>query len=59
VDIDFTLVCAAIGIHRRFQLRYWDSLIVAAARRSGCTEPLSEDLSHGQDYDGVKVVNPF
>jgi predicted nucleic acid-binding protein len=42
VDIDFALVRAAIGIHRRFQLRYWDSLIVAAAGRSGCTEILSE-----------------
>jgi predicted nucleic acid-binding protein len=59
VDVDFALVCAAIGIHRRFQLRYWDSLIVAAASRCGCAEVLSEDLSHGQDCDGVKVINPF
>jgi predicted nucleic acid-binding protein len=41
------------------ELRYWDSLIVAAARRAGCPEALSEDLSDGQDYGGVIVVNPF
>jgi predicted nucleic acid-binding protein len=29
------LVTAAIGIHRRFQTRYWDSLIIAAARQQG------------------------
>jgi predicted nucleic acid-binding protein len=59
VNVDFDLVCAAIRIHRRFQLRYWDSLIVAAARLGGCTQILSEDLNHGQDYDGVTVSNPF
>jgi len=25
----------------------------------GCSEVLSEDLSHSQDYDGIVVVNPF
>lgn len=59
VPIDYDLVCAALGIHQRFQLRYWDSLIVAAAREAGCIELLSEDLNHGQSYDGVLVVNPF
>ena len=36
VNVDYDLVCAAIRIHRRFQLRYWDSLIVAAAQLGGC-----------------------
>jgi predicted nucleic acid-binding protein len=59
VDVDYELACAAIGIHRQFQLRYWDSLILAAATRCGCAEVLSEDLSHEQDYGGVRVTNPF
>jgi predicted nucleic acid-binding protein len=25
----------------------------------GCTHVLSEDLSDGQDYGGVRVTNPF
>jgi len=48
-----------LDLHERFQLRYWDALIVATAKLSGCTRVLSEDLNAGQDYDGVTVVNPF
>ena len=32
--------------------------ILAAAKAARCQQLLSEDLNHGQDYDGV-VVNPF
>lgn len=59
ISVDYDLVCTAIRIHQRFQLRYWDSLIVAAARLGGCAQILSEDLNDGQDYDGVTVSNPF
>jgi predicted nucleic acid-binding protein len=59
VTIDTALVLAAIENHRKFQLRYWDALIVAAAKQGGCAELLSEDLNDGQDYDGVRVRNPF
>jgi predicted nucleic acid-binding protein len=44
---------------QRFQLSYWDSTIIEASRAMGCTEVLSEDLSDGQDYAGVRVTNPF
>ena len=54
-----SLVKEAVATHQRYQLSYWDSLIVAAARDAGCTEIHSEDLSDGQDYGGVVVVNPF
>jgi predicted nucleic acid-binding protein len=33
--------------------------IVLTARALGCTHVLSEDLSDGQDYGGVRVINPF
>ncbi len=49
----------ALEIKQRFQVSYWDANIIAAARITGCREILSEDLGHGQDYGGVKVVNPF
>jgi predicted nucleic acid-binding protein len=32
---------------------------LAAARASGVKELLTEDLNHGQNYGGVRVVNPF
>jgi predicted nucleic acid-binding protein len=53
------LVRAAIGVHERFQLSYWDAAILAAAKQMGCSAVYSEDLNAGQDYDGVTVVNPF
>ena len=43
----------------RFSLSYWDSTILAAARESGCDTVYSEDMSDQQDYDGLRVVNPF
>jgi len=32
---------------------------VAAAQELGATTLYSEDFSDGQDYDGVRVINPF
>jgi predicted nucleic acid-binding protein len=43
----------------RFGLSWWDALIVAAARLAECSHLLTEDLQHGQDLDGLRVVNPF
>lgn len=49
----------ALEIRARWQLSYWDAAIVAAAQVVGCDALLTEDLQHGQEYDGVRVVNPF
>jgi len=53
------LVLEAVELTVRYKVSDWDAAIIAAARRLGCDVLYSEDLSHGQDYDGVKVVNPF
>jgi predicted nucleic acid-binding protein len=58
-SIEPSLVRDAISIHQRYQLRYWDSLIIATAKRMKCVEVLSEDMADGQDYGGVVVRNPF
>jgi predicted nucleic acid-binding protein len=50
---------AALTARERFGISYWDAAIIEAARALGCDAILSEDLSHGRDYDGVEVVNPF
>ena len=50
---------AGVSISRRFKLSYWDGAILAAARACGCDAVYTEDLSDSQDYDGVRVVNPF
>ena len=49
----------AVLISQRFGLSYWDGAILAAARSTGCDAVYSEDLSHDQDYDGLRVINPF
>lgn len=36
-----------------------DAAIVEAASAMSCSELLSEDLANGQDYGGVRVINPF
>lgn len=59
VEIDRQLVERAIETHRRYEIAYWDALIIAAAERAGCVEVLSEDLNAGQRYGGVVVTNPF
>ena len=59
VAIDADLVSAAISGSRDWQLSYWDALIVAAAASVGCTRLLTEDLSDGATYAGVRVENPF
>lgn len=53
------IVRAALGTRQRFKISYWDAAIIEAARALGCREALSEDLSDGEDYEGVVVVNPF
>ena len=53
------VMAAALETCRRFQLSYWDAAVIEAARELGCDVVLSEDLSHGQEFDGVRVVDPF
>jgi predicted nucleic acid-binding protein len=59
VELSITLMQTALYLKDRYQTSYWDAAILAAASQSGCSELLSEDLSSGQTYDGVRVVNPF
>ena len=49
----------ALEITARFQVSYFDALILAAARLAGCAVVFSEDLHAGQDYGGIRVENPL
>ena len=40
-------------------LSLWDAMILAAAQASNARVLYTEDLNHGQDYGGVRAVNPF
>jgi len=58
-EIDFEIVLAALSTRHRYRISYWDAAIIEAARAAGCDVVLSEDLNRGQDYGGVRVMNPF
>ena len=52
-------VLEAIDLESRYQISFWDALIVQAAQVSGAEVLYSEDLSDGQRYGSVRVTNPF
>ena len=57
--IDHQLVRIAIEYSSRFAISYWDAAILAAAEALGAGTVYSEDLSAGQRYGRVRVINPF
>lgn len=59
IDNDRALLTAAFEVQTRWRLSFWDALIVAAAQRSGAPTLWSEDMSDGQRYGSVTVVNPL
>ncbi|MGD0859152.1 MAG: PIN domain-containing protein [Terracidiphilus sp.] len=57
--IDLGDILAAIGMHRLHGFSLWDALVLRMAKQSGCRILLSEDMQHGREIDGVRIVNPF
>jgi predicted nucleic acid-binding protein len=59
VKVDGTILERGWKLQDRYQLSFWDALIVAAAKASGCRYLLTEDLQTHQDLDGILVISPF
>jgi len=59
LDLDLAMVNRAIDTHVRYDLSYWDALILAAAERAECRQVYSEDFNHKQIYNDIIVINPF
>ena len=53
------LYAKTLALRARWQLSFYDALIVAAALEAGCKRLLSEDLQHGQRIEGLRIENPF
>ena len=49
----------AMDSYERHNLQFFDQLLIATARRVGCTVLISEDMQHECIYDGLTVLNPF
>jgi predicted nucleic acid-binding protein len=59
VVANLDMVLAAVHLHKRYLLSFWDGLILQAAKSAGCTQLLSEDLQHDFKLDDLVVHNPF
>lgn len=57
--IDQPTIETAWALESRYQLNYWDALMVAAAQHMGCQWLLTEDLQHDQQIEKLRIVNPF
>ncbi len=49
----------SLRIAQRYTISTWDAMIVHAAASLGAEVLWTEDLNHGQIYEGVPVRNPF
>jgi predicted nucleic acid-binding protein len=52
-------ILEALDLEARYQVSFWDALVLHAAQTSGADVLYSEDLSDGQTYGSVRVTNPF
>ena len=53
------LVLRALDLRRIYALQFFDALIIAGAERANCDTVYSEDMTDGERYGNVTVVNPF
>ena len=59
IDSDVALVGAAIEKSIQHQLSIWDAMVIEAAIRAGVDTLYTEDLTHGQRFGAVRVIDPF
>ena len=60
VPVSQRIVFDAMARVRSASLSLWDALVVETALASGCSILLTEDLQHGQVFEGrLTVENPF
>ena len=59
VPLDVETHAEALGIAERHGYAIFDALMIAAARRADCTVLYSEDMQHGMEIGGLRIVDPF
>jgi predicted nucleic acid-binding protein len=52
-------ILEALDLETRYQVSFWDALVIQAANACDADVLYSEDLSDGQRYGTVRVKNPF
>lgn len=56
---DSEIVQRGVAIKNRYDIQFYDAMMLAAAERAGASEIYTEDLNDGQFYCDIKAVNPF
>jgi predicted nucleic acid-binding protein len=59
VDDSRTVLDDAIELKSKYDLQFYDALIIATAKGAGCDMVYSEDMGDGVVYDGITVKDPF
>jgi predicted nucleic acid-binding protein len=59
VMIDADAVLEALELEERYEVPFWDALILLAANKAGVEFLLSDDIAAERGYGSFKVVNPF
>jgi predicted nucleic acid-binding protein len=58
--IDMGTIKQALYLAGRYQLSYYDALIISSALEAQSSTLYSEDMQHGQTIGGtLKIINPF
>ena len=52
-------ILEALDLESRYQISFWDALVIQAAQAAGAEILYSEDLADGQRYGAVRVKNPL
>ena len=56
---DLALRRHALRLKERHGIAFWDAAVIAGALRLGVHTLMTEDVSNGEDYGGIRVLNPF
>jgi predicted nucleic acid-binding protein len=54
-----SMVVAATAYAERYEMHWFDAVMVQAALSASATTLYSEDMQHGQRFDSLTIVNPF
>ncbi len=57
--LDRYAVDGAWDVQDRYDLSYWDALIISSAQQQGCTYVLSLELPAGHTMDSLQIIHPL
>jgi len=55
----WSIMDKATQLLAKYQLSFWDAMIIAACLESGVTRLYSEDFDASAQAEGLEIVNPF